>query len=284
MHARHARATGFTLVEVLVVIGVIAALIAILAAALSGVFRTTKFVSATNNLKQIATYMNLYSNDERDYIVPSQFDYYLAANTGGAVKVRSDSRPQVGEQFKGTWTDILWTVFEVGSFPEAGLAPPAGLGNDYRYDSPDKALYELESVKANGIQNPFRSPVLNTKSTPGGNDPRPYGNGADEQSLPGFFAANNFFDSTTNGFFTTGQIKVPERSVYLVDSFAGEVIEDEDKPWNVAGGTSDVDFRYENSCLFLFLDGHVSSLQTPWTNLDSLEEKRQVRIRNLDQR
>ena len=63
-----------------------------------------------------------------------------------------------------------------------------------------------------------------------------FGQGAHERSRAGFFAANNFFDANPNhpdsGWFTTAQIKVPEQSMYLVDSFYGEIIQDEPGPFD----------------------------------------------------
>jgi hypothetical protein len=148
----------------------------------------------------------------------------------------------------------------------------------------------------------------------------PFGAGAGEKGLPGYFAANNFFNADAIGvcvrtpsrdlptarWYTHGQIRVPERSMYLVDSFAGEVIQ----PWAdrykpaIEVGQNDptqgidseiqVDFRYSDLCLMLFLDGH-SETQTRWTGIEELEgyadnpadyepTNRRVRIRQLDRR
>jgi hypothetical protein len=155
----------------------------------------------------------------------------------------------------------------------------------------------------------------------------PYGAGAGEKGLPGYFAANNFFNADATGtdgrdptrllpgqnpggtpppLYTHGQIRMPERSMYLVDSFAGEVIQ----PWAdrykpaIEVGQNDptqgidseiqVDFRYSDLCLMLFLDGH-SETQTRWTGIEELEgyadnpadyepTNRRVRIRQLDRR
>ena len=174
------------------------------------------------------------------------------------------------------------------------------LGNDYRYDSPDHALYE---VMGGTLENPLRSAAQNSRNFDrfGAGDPKPYGAGANEVGKPGYFAANNFFNtdpsSTDNRWFVTGQIRQPEKSMYLVDSVAGEVIADEEDPYRLnsvggpgigqigAGGTLEVDYRYAGDvCLMLMLDAHVESVNR-FADLDELESKpRQIRVRNLDQR
>ncbi|MCH8165759.1 MAG: prepilin-type N-terminal cleavage/methylation domain-containing protein [Planctomycetes bacterium] len=274
---------GFTLTELMVVIGIIVVLLGLLLPALAGVFSSGQMTKSMSNMRQIGTWMRMYSSDNREFIVPSQFNYNGNAYKG---KVRSAASPPLGEPHKGTWTDILWTVFEGGVFPET----PSTTGYDYRFDSPDQALYDR---LGGDLENPFRSAALNKRNAPapggtgpappGGTEPTPFGSGAQEIGQPGYFAANNFFNVDQDvdpeaRFYTTGQIKAPERSMYLVDSVAGETIEDEPEPFQAgptlgpSGSTPtlEVDFRYSGVCLMLFLDGHVAT-RGRWENLDDLE-------------
>jgi hypothetical protein len=81
--------------------------------------------------------------------------------------------------------------------------------------------------------------------------------------------------------------------MYLVDSLAGETIEPDDtlpnNPWRnsimetppVLPNPCEVDFRYTNACLMLFLDGHTGT-QAVFVNLAEVE-RRGVKVRNLDQ-
>jgi prepilin-type N-terminal cleavage/methylation domain-containing protein/prepilin-type processing-associated H-X9-DG protein len=66
---------GFTLVELLVVIGIIAALIAILLPVLGAAQAAARKASCSSNLRQIATAAVAYVQDNRGYWPPAHFDF-----------------------------------------------------------------------------------------------------------------------------------------------------------------------------------------------------------------
>lgn len=306
---------GFTLPEVLVVAGVIAVLLAVLLPALRGGWDTANMAKSQSRMKQIFQWMQLYSGENREVVLPSQFNYQDPSNPNNpagnvAIKVCSDeSRDANGTKYRGTWADILWTQNGLGK--NQALVDPNQAANldKYMYHAPDEAIFENNSTYD---ESPFRSSAPNTAdfyTAPNapGTGPRPYGTGASESGLPGFFAANNYFNqdplalagagtALTARWWTTGQIKNPGQSMYLVDSIAGEIINPNDDP-GLAGAIGDpynnappsagqvspmeVDFRYNGACLMMFLDGH-SAPQTPWDDLDDLETNRKVRVRSLD--
>jgi type II secretory pathway pseudopilin PulG len=232
---RPSKLAAFTLVEVMVVVAIIAALIGILLPALSIIRRNADLVSSQSNMRTIGAFMTAYGLDNRDHVVPSRFDY---RNAGGRALVRSASpagtTPNTGPLLVGSWADIMWTVNKLGPAPAAvdELAPSPSW--DYRYDSPDYWAYTNPDMPSSNV---LRSKVDLTKpfSTDDASDARPFGDGAStrETGQPGYFAANDFFDSsppagsapgTFGRWYTYAMIKYPGQSVYLVDSRAGETI------------------------------------------------------------
>jgi prepilin-type N-terminal cleavage/methylation domain-containing protein len=302
---------AFSLTELLVVIAIIAVLLALLLPALAGVRASGQMTASMANLRQLGTWMQMYSTDNREFIVPSQFDYSAFAENNSLYpgKVRSALNPPLisdeCRRFCGTWTDILWTYFDLAA--ESAMV----VGNqNYLYDSPDVLLYD--SLGSDDYPNPFRSAAVNSHNAlqGSGNVPDvggsnsgimlPFGTGANDKGRPGYFAANNFFrqDADPGSWWTTGQIRMPERSMYLVDSYYGEVIDPIPEAYDAlpapphADTTLQVDFRYGGeTCLMLFLDGHDEPVDH-WGDVantaDGIDEVlwcgRNVRVTDLHKR
>jgi hypothetical protein len=200
--------------------------------------------------------------------------------------VRSAPTVQYGTPHMGTWTDILWTVYGNFSFPQLAGAPGGAgvIGHDYSTDSPDSYFYDfLPDHKGN----PFRSAAPNSRVPSEGTGALPYGTGVkdEERGMPGYFAANDFFNADPssphfNGWFVTGQIVAPSRSVYAVDSFFGEVIRPLAHPWDVSLGSCEVEFRYADACIMLMLDGSIKP-QGKWQTLAELQNEHQVKVTDL---
>jgi type II secretory pathway pseudopilin PulG len=301
MSPRSASRPAFTITELLIVIAVIIVLVGLLLPALGGVWRSAQMTKSMNNLRQIALWMQQYSSDNTEYVLPSRFDYTYPECPDCYRGHVCSKQVAEGQLHEGTWADILWTVNELLPLPEADKnGNPFQLDNgdfisSYRFNAPDRALYEDPNIERGDVINPLRSSVPNSRSVEDGTGPTPFGDGAQEIGLPGFFAANNFFDSRDpddggNGWFSTGQIRYPDRSMYLIDSYAGETIEDEEAPFDSADNNNnnrpdwEVDFRYGDICLLLFLDGHMDQ-QGPWDDICDLEGPggRGIRVRKLDQ-
>jgi len=285
-NARRMRA-GVTLVEIMVVVAVIAALVGILLPALGILRKNADMVASQSNLRTIGALMTTYSLDNRDHVLPSQFDYTLAA---GKTQVRTPSpvntTPNTGALLKGSWTDILWTIGKFGPIVPLGGTDVPSPTWDYRYDSPDFWAYDRPDMVES---NPFRSkaPLLKPFSEVDG-DARPFGNGASirEKGQPGYFAANDFFDSRTK-WYTNAMIRQPGNSLYIVDSRAGETIPlpaTASNAWKPAEADCEVEFRYVGDvCCMLFLDAHVTT-SNKWIDLADLQNNRQTRVERLDQR
>ena len=303
-NAPRAARRGFTLVEAMVVVAVIALLISIIVPAVGLLRSSAKLVTSQSNLRTVAALMTAYSLDNRDFIVPSQFDDGANPFAKGLVRTASPAgtQPNVGPLRKGSWTDILWSVNKFG--PIAVNADATDIPSpqwDYRYDSPDYYAYASGDTID---KNPFRStvpikkpfvPDASIDAASGGGStslPRPFGNGASssEAGQPGYYAANDFFDATPRSgatlgnWYTNAMIKRPSQSMYAVDSRAGETIPTTTDAWKVGTDTCEVEFRYIGEvCTMLYLDGHVTT-EAKWIDLVDLQTNRQVRVTGLDQR
>ena len=285
------RTRGFTIVEILVVVSIIALLAAFLLVALGGSQDAAKTAKATVKLKEIGTWMQMWSGDNNNRVLPSQFDYNDEVDLGGAsIRVRRDqdapddnaNDSNTRGQYQGTWSDILWTENSLHqTYGLRDVYNPTDEASTLRWesDSPDNDIYKVHST----FGHPFRSTFENTRGP--------------NVDLPGYFAANDFFDSRSDNdadgetsslvdrYYTYSMINAPDRSIYLVDSIFGETISDEAEAWDgavtTAGGpishddpdpTGEVDFRYGDECMILTLDGSIVRM-APWSErgpVDSL--------------
>ena len=296
---------GFTLVELIVVVAIIALLVALLLPALSIAKANSEWAASQNNMRQIATLMQGYTTDNRDRVLPSEFDHRLPTSAPattffcGPMRKPDPTPPPIGTLRVGTWADILWSTAGMGTFV---MPDPAGAAENnpynYKYDSPDRLVYENHSGFSKnilrstvGMKKPFSSSSETDEATP-------WGTGASKRELdhPGYFAANNFFTAApwlgtggaglaTSGqlprYYPSSQIRNPSSAVYLVDSRAGEVINPLAVPWQgtptpVTPGTPiidlcEVDFRYPGeSCNILCMDGHVQT-EVRWDKIQDLQ-------------
>lgn len=295
---------GMTIVEILAVVAVITILIAILLPALSASRRNTLWTLSQSNMRQIGQLVISYAGENRDTVVPTAFDNAPTDSPdeiARAGKVRSASPagvlPPVGQLYQGTWSDILWTT---GGFGPLALSDTDGTQWDYRFDSPDAALYE-RGFEKDVI---FRSAELMTKLPGGTGGPTPFGTGANngtdgtvptELAHPGYFGGNPFFDARPSApsrpwsgrYWTMGEIKAPATSMFLMDSNIGELLTVNDPTLDVDNPQlqlTGVDWRYPGGVTnCLFLDGRVDSFGE-WDTLKELEKDFKVRVFGLDQR
>src|SRR5215213_11283419 len=76
------RTRAFTLVEVLVVIGLIALLVGLLLTALVKARRNAQRIACASNLRQIAVVNQFYLNDFKDYYLPMKWGVSLTRPPG----------------------------------------------------------------------------------------------------------------------------------------------------------------------------------------------------------
>ncbi len=273
------RKRGFTIVEILVVISIIALLAALMLVVINNARGAADSARTTVKLKQITEWMQIWSGNNEDRVLPSQFDQSDEVEAGANVTARLDEHAEDDNlfdnvtrgQYQGTWADLLWvdnTMHQVFGLDDLEEGESHLI---WATNAPDNDIFDTKE----SFDHPFRSTLENSRG--------PY------KGLPGFFAANDFFDSrsdddadgdtssTVDRYYTYAMIHTPARSVYLVDSVAGETIDDDPGPWLYdfdvdADGqviepdeptNGEVDYRYGGECMLLLLDGSTAR-RAPW--------------------
>src|SRR5580700_9221020 len=85
----HLPQRGFTLVELLVVIGIIAVLVGMLLPALNRARDQANTTQCLSNLRQIGTAIQNYASDNQAYLVPGRYDALTYPANSGAAEMES---------------------------------------------------------------------------------------------------------------------------------------------------------------------------------------------------
>lgn len=105
------RPTGFTLVELLVVIGIIALLISILLPALNKARSAANNVACQSNLRQMALMYQMYLMDNRNWLIPSGGGW-------GAPMVMSNGNPHPDPRWDARFAHLIGS-FKILNCPQA---------------------------------------------------------------------------------------------------------------------------------------------------------------------
>jgi prepilin-type N-terminal cleavage/methylation domain-containing protein len=173
--------TGFTLVELLVVIGIIAVLIAILMPALNRVRAHAMSTKCLSNLRQIGQACQIYAAENKGFLPTAQIDSIEVITGGGLISNGTGLGTWPSNQIKQQFFRILNGGTQVfycpandlwdpdnGTVTSAGTVPPLVLNNH------DPARFEEQAVMADvsGVRiqywymgNPYRPSGPNNASS-----------------------------------------------------------------------------------------------------------------------
>jgi len=116
----HTRDRGFTLVELLVVVAIIALLLAILTPALNRAREAARTVKCLTNIRQINLGMRMYGSDYRQHLAPTLIQGYWQQSSGKNFKGVFSDPPFLG-QYTGNDAPTIEGRNTFGFIPESDL-------------------------------------------------------------------------------------------------------------------------------------------------------------------
>ena len=260
---------GFTLVELLVVIGIIAVLIALLLPALAGARNAARSLVCLSNLRQLGVVTQSYINDNKGFIVPCDVSPHpaTASNSGpnGAVDnwfAMLINAGYIADQHLTTTSGLPYdTILACPSTPDVAaptppLLPPADgyfLQNGGGVVNPSLIVFTCYCI--NGSNN-------DTSTVKGTTGPSVYSGGFPSLTL---YDGPRSIPSTDYGFPPPPKItdvKHPSQVIYIFDGTNYNVYNYFN--WRIIGRHGYMDASlpiyergYTNS---LFLDGHAETV------------------------
>jgi prepilin-type N-terminal cleavage/methylation domain-containing protein/prepilin-type processing-associated H-X9-DG protein len=258
--ASRQRARGFTLVELLVVIGIIALLISILLPSLNAAREQARITKCLANLQQLGLAAVMYTQNHKGYVIPADIDL----QEGGYAD------PSFGRNWTDTWATIL-VADKYLPYPR-GLLPsqPPGLDNVFGCPS---GILEMSAITHTSVD------VPNTRKDSRGamgylhqSGPKGLEDGLNVFVWYGINGASNPDDTvipskrimrvtapagskSTRGWTRINQIRKPTQLAFLFDGLLG---------LNYTGNANRINGRHSRQSVtnVAFFDGHAESVRT----------------------
>ena len=244
---------AFTLVELLVVIGIIALLISILLPALSKARSSANTVKCLSNIRQLAMADALYATEYNRYHMPGYWGY--TAPSGGWDPGTPPAIPASGP--RGWWFQLttLTAVYKAGH-TEQGRYPLSACCPEATLSIKNKNVYGYTIHESYGM-NYTRLPGLITRLAPD------YLNAWKLSQVRNSSDKVFFCDATSEGISVTANpaTATPNSTMrYFEDNYNGENWAGEKHEAPHYGGA--VAYRHRNKTAnVLFFDGHAASMR-----------------------
>jgi prepilin-type processing-associated H-X9-DG protein/prepilin-type N-terminal cleavage/methylation domain-containing protein len=244
------RRTAFTLVELLVVIGIIALLIGILLPALTRARASSRQLKCLSNLRQISLVDQIYQNEWKGFHMPAYYGWSQAS--GGWPMSTPPVIPASGPRRYWFQTDTLLRALGAvnpssGRYPHATVCPDAPL-SEARANSNGFTIHNSYGI------NYTQLPGMATAIAP------EYFNAWKVGQVIASAEKIHFADATSEGL-SVPVSSTPNATMKYFDPYFGERHEPPDKGNIVA-------YRHSRGANVLYFDGHGQWLQEAFLRYD----------------